>query len=66
ELEREINTIISTDPYRYKDLLEDDALIAEKKDELQKEIEESAAYEEELQSILETFLMIGAIIQWEN
>ncbi len=65
-LEKEIDAIISTDPYRYKELLEDEALIAEKKDELQREIEEYAAYEEELQSLLETFLMNGAIIRWEN
>lgn len=66
KLESEIETIVSTDPYRYKDLLSDPTLVAEKKDELQREIEEYAAYEEELRSILDTLLMNGAIIQWEN
>ncbi len=66
ELEIEINSIISTDPYRYKYLLEDDALVAEKKAELQKELEEYTAYEKDLQDILKTFLKNGATFQWET
>lgn len=66
EIEKEINDIISTDPYRYKYLLEDDALVAEKKAELQREIDEYTKYEKELQDILKTFLKNGATFQWEN
>ncbi len=66
DVENEINTIISTDPYRYKYLLEDDALVADKKAELQGEIDEYTKYEKELQDILKTFLKNGATFQWEN
>ena len=66
ELEKEIDGIISTDPYRYKYLLEDDALVAEKKAELQKELDEYNVYEKELQDILKTFLKNGATFQWES
>ena len=66
DVENEINTIISTDPYRYKYLLEDEALVAEKKAELQREIDEYTTYEKELQDILKTFLKNGATFQWEN
>ena len=66
EVENEINTIISTDPYRYKYLLEDESLVSEKKAELQREINEYTAYEKELQDILKTFLKNGATFQWEN
>ena len=65
-LEKEIHGIISTDPYRYKFLLEDDALVAEKKTALQKEFDEYIAYEKELQDILKTYLKNGATFQWEN
>ena len=63
EIEKEINDIISTEPYRYKHLLEDDALVAEKKAELQREIDEYTKYEKELQDILKTFLKNGATFQ---
>ncbi len=66
ELEKEIDAIISTDPYRYKFLLEDRELVNAKKAELQKEIEEYTAYEKELQDILKKFLKNGATFQWEN
>ena len=66
KLEDEIHQIISTDPYRFKELLDDKELVAAKKEDLQREIDEYTAYEKELQEILKTFLKNGAIFQWEN
>ena len=48
ELERDIDMIIHSEPYTYKDLLEDDAAVAGKKDELLREIKEYRNYKKEL------------------
>lgn len=47
-LKTEIDEIIHTDPYRYKDLLRDDEAVADKKSELQNTIDEYEAYLSEL------------------
>lgn len=66
ELEKEIDSIISTDPYQYKFLLEDPALVKEKKEELQREIEEYEAYHKQLDKIVSSFSIYGAPTSWEN
>ena len=53
ELERDIDMIISSEPYTYKYLLEDDDAVDEKKRELEKEIEDYSAYKAELTARLE-------------
>ena len=45
--------IISSEPYTYKYLLEDDDAVDEKKRELEKEIEDYSAYKAELTAKLE-------------
>ena len=48
ELEEEIEQILSTEPYLYKQLLADTFKVQAKKEELKKEIEEYRAYKENL------------------
>ena len=48
ELERDIEAIVTSAPYSYKTLLRDPDAVAEKKAELHKEIDEYAAYKQEL------------------
>ena len=59
ELEREINEILSTDPYQYKYLLEDATLVEEKKESLRREIEEYDAYKKQLDEIVASFHIYG-------
>ncbi len=47
-LENEIKTITSTDPYRYKYLLEDEDKIKSKEEEFEREIDEHSSYLDEL------------------
>ena len=53
--EKEIERIISTTPYTYRFLLEDDAAVNRKLEELQNEIEEYAQYSAELDEVLSRF-----------
>ena len=53
ELERDINEIITSIPYVYKDLLDDREAVAEKKQDLNDEIEEYKKYKDELTVKLE-------------
>ncbi|MCF0122562.1 MAG: hypothetical protein HUJ67_00450 [Ruminiclostridium sp.] len=66
QLEEEISKIISTDPYRYKDLLEDAAAVAEKKRALEEEYASYARYADELEKTLKQLLMRGVIIEWQE
>lgn len=66
ELKEEIDRIITTDPYMYKTLLENDELIAEKKNELYRELEEYREYEKQLKEILKDLLKNGVTFSWET
>lgn len=66
DLKAEIERIVTTDPYMYKHLLESDDLIAEKKNELQKELEEYSNYENQLKEILKGFVKDGVKFSWET
>lgn len=65
-LETEIENIMSTDPYQYKFILDDENKIREIKDDLNREIEEYTIYEKQLQDILKSFIERGAKFTWEN
>lgn len=64
EIEKEIHQIITTDPYRYKDLLDDATAITEKKKALEDEYQSYVQYAEELDKTLKQYLLRGVIIQW--
>ena len=55
QLEKEIERIISTTPYTYRFLLEDENKVEQKKEELQNEIREYDQYSAELEGILKKF-----------
>ncbi len=56
ELEKEIHTIISTEPYSYKTLLEDEEAIKKKKQELENELIQYKVYEEQLHKHLDILM----------
>lgn len=55
DIKDEIHTIITTKPYIYKDMVNDQEAIIKKKEELNSEIEEYQKYKAELETILKTF-----------
>jgi len=59
KVEQEIQKIISTDPYLYKELLNDSRAVAEKKEALRQEIDNYASYGEELDEVLEGYMGEG-------
>ena len=65
-LEAEIEKILSTDPYQYRFLLEDEEKVQEYKEELQEELEEYTRYEKQLIEILKKYVAGGAKFTWEN
>ncbi len=66
-LEREINEIITTEPYTYKKILENPAQVSEKKEALQAELEEYEEYSLSLQKMLDELLMkTGRKITWRT
>lgn len=65
-LEAEIENILSTVPYQYKFLLEDEEKVQEYKEELQEELEEYTRYEKQLIEILKKYVAGGAKFTWEN
>ncbi|MBR7007505.1 MAG: hypothetical protein IKH90_02600 [Ruminococcus sp.] len=65
ELGIEIDSITSTDPYRYKYILNDPRLIAEKKTELRSQIDEYIQYEKELGEIQQKLMQGGVELLWE-
>ena len=65
-LENEIENILSTDPYQYKFILDDEELVKEKKEELKKETEAYSMYENQLKDILKSLIERGAKFTWEN
>ncbi len=58
-LEQEINEILTTEPYTYTKLLEDEVAVSEKKSELRAEILEYERYSAELSEILNNLLAEG-------
>lgn len=66
ELKAEISEIRSTDPYRFKYLLEDKNAMEEKKKSLIYEIEEFKRYEKELAAVLREFVKLGVTFPWEE
>lgn len=64
KLEEEIFQIKENEPYQYKYLLSSERLVRERKASLQKELEEYASYEEELNQVVE-MLMGGGNQTWQ-
>ncbi len=65
ELKKEISRIIHTEPYIYRDLLDDDAEIKKKKAELEKELETYRQYCETLDIVITNILESGGLrIKW--
>ena len=56
ELEREIRQIVTTDPYRYRELLEDEQAKEDRRKELQGQLEENQQYRQQLQQALDQLL----------
>jgi len=65
-LETEIEKILSTDPYQYRFLLEDDEKVQEYKEELREELNEYIRYEKQLIEVLKKIVAGGAKFKWEN
>ena len=65
-LEAEIEMILSTDPYQYRFLLEDEEKVQEYKVELKEELEEFTRYEKQLIGILKKYVAGGAKFTWES
>ncbi len=65
-LEAEIENILSTVPYQYKFLLEDEEKVQEYKEELQEELDAYSRYEKQLIEILKKYVAGGAKFTWEN
>lgn len=66
QLEAENLRIISTDPYQYKDLLENADAVAQKKKDLEEEYESYVKYAKELSGILAEYIKKGMIVGWEE
>ncbi|MCF0137330.1 MAG: hypothetical protein HUJ66_03085 [Oscillospiraceae bacterium] len=66
QVEAEIMKIISTDPYLYKELLEDPSAVEVRKKELEEEYEAYARYAEELEKTLKQLLMRGVVIECQE
>ncbi len=65
ELKAEIQNIQSTEPYTYKDLLENEEAVEKKKTELTEELASYKKYQEELEEIINQMLRDGGItLQW--
>ena len=64
-LKEEIYEITHTEPYTYKDLLDDPEQVEKKKKELSDELEEYRKYHQELDEVIEDMLQSGGIkLKW--
>lgn len=63
-LEAEIEKIRSTDPYRYKFLLDDEDSVETKKKTLRDELKEYEEYGKQLDAMLESFVEKGVTFTW--
>jgi len=66
QLEAENLQIMSTDPYQYKNLLEDAEAVFQKKKALEEEYESYVNYAEELRGVLAQYVKKGLIVEWEE
>lgn len=64
EVEAEIANILETDPYQYRYILEDPERKAQKKADLQGELDRYTDYEAELDAALEKMMLDGGGIVW--
>ena len=64
KLKEQIQKIKETNPYQYRFLLQDQEAVQNKKRELQKELEEYRAYEQELDQLLEQMMKNGVSFLW--
>ena len=62
----EIETIRTTDPYLYRELLGDPALVQEKNKTLDEELNEYKEYAQKLDQQLKQFIVEGGTFKWEN
>lgn len=65
-LYEEIEKIKTTDPYLYKNLLEDPALVQEKKNALDEELNEYKEYAKQLDQELKQFIVDGGTFTWTS
>ena len=65
ELEEEIAGILSTEPYIYKDLLDDEEQVEAIKKKLRAEVAEYEDYKQRLSKALETMLE-GGEVDWQS
>jgi len=61
ELKREIETIKTTEPYVFRDLVDDDIAVENKKEELKKELEEYRKYHKELNEVIYKMIQGGEL-----
>lgn len=66
EIEEEIARIRTTDPYLYKDLLEDDEAVEEKKADLNEELQAYEEYSKQLDDVLNGLIASGVKIIWQT
>lgn len=64
EVEEEMERIRTTDPYLYKQILNDPEAVREKEKELDEEYDSYVLYEKQLEDILQTLLANEVIITW--
>lgn len=60
----EMMTIKGKNPYQYKFLLENEKAVEEKKESLQREMQEYAEYEKELDALMDQFLTGEVDFKW--
>ncbi|HPY85255.1 MAG TPA: hypothetical protein PLS20_09510 [Ruminococcus flavefaciens] len=65
-LYEEIEKIKTTDPYLYKNLLEDSASVQEKKNALDEELNEYKEYAKQLDQELKQFIVDGGTFTWTS
>lgn len=65
ELENEIEEIKSTEPYKYRYILEDKAAVSDKKKELRQELEEYEEYSRKLDEMISEITAEGVTFTWE-
>jgi 3-methyladenine DNA glycosylase AlkC len=66
QLEAENLRIRNTDPYQYKNLLEDPEAVSQKKKALEEEYASYVKYAEELSGVLAEYIKKGMIVKWEE
>ncbi len=66
KLYEEINKIRTTDPYLYRELLDDPSLVKEKQQELEDELKEYKEYAAQLDQQLKQFIVEGGTFTWTS